>query len=148
MICSPREMSKCRSLSLMSARYYRLFKLVWSRTLAGCNNVPGEVTSHSWPVNPTGQMHRYPLTWSTHSPPFLQGLEAQSSMSVRQSRPEKKKQMVHQFKDGTLDDTSVSSIIDTIYSSGRLAWNRIRCDELEESAEFKYCRAPSGKILN
>lgn len=44
-------------------------------------------TSQSVPEYPTGQMHLNFAIISTHSPPFLHGAPAHSSMSVSQSLP-------------------------------------------------------------
>ena len=34
------------------------------------------------PVYPGAQLHEYPLTWSTHSPPWAHGASAHSSISI------------------------------------------------------------------
>ena len=39
---------------------------------------------HAWPWNPDAQKHAYMFTWSTHLPPFWQGLLAHSSISEKQ----------------------------------------------------------------
>lgn len=44
-------------------------------------------TSHNVPEYPTGQIHLNFAIILTHSPPFLHGFTAHSSMSVSQSRP-------------------------------------------------------------
>ena len=43
------------------------------------NSLP---TLQSFPVYPGAQLHEYPLTWSTHSPPWAHGASEHSSIST------------------------------------------------------------------
>jgi len=43
--------------------------------------------SQSFPEYPRGQLHLYPLTKSSQIAPFLQGLQAQSSVLISQFLP-------------------------------------------------------------